>query len=81
MKRAGEFVLMDSSRSVHPEQELDVEPRVTVNHEFGLAERRIGLNGLVFAEQEVTHQGRKFHFPGWRLRIQRGTSDVRELRQ
>ena len=43
MKRPGEFVLMDGGRSVQPEQELDVKPRVAVDDELRLAERRIGL--------------------------------------
>jgi len=55
---------MDGRRSVHPEQELDVEPRVAVRHELWLAELRIGLEGLLVTEQEIAHERREIHVLG-----------------
>jgi hypothetical protein len=81
VKRAGEFVLVNRRRSVEPEQELDVEPRVAVRDNFRLSEGRIGLKGLVVAEQEVAHERREIDVFGRGTLIQRSEGDVGELRK
>src|SRR4051794_1341518 len=81
VKRAGEFVLMDGRRPVHPKQELDVESRMAVHDEFGLAERRIGLNGLLVIEQEIAHEAREIRFLRRRAYVEGCAGDLREFRE
>jgi len=54
VKRAGEFVLMDVRCSIHPKQELDVEPRVAVDDKFGLAifDRLLAADDVLGAKRD-----------------------------
>src|SRR4051812_9413248 len=81
MERAGEFVLMNGHRSVHPKQELDIKSRMAVNHDLRLAEFRIGLKRLIFAEQEIPHERWEVHLLGRRPLVECSTGDLRKLRE
>lgn len=74
----GELVLMDRGGSVHPEEELDVEAWVGVDDDFGFAEVGIGLGGLVFAEEEVMHEGGELDLGGRGAFVERGAGELGE---
>src|SRR3954462_15116594 len=81
MKRAGEFVLMNGRRSVHPKQKLDVKSRMAVNNDLWLAEFRIGLKRLIFAEQEISHERGQIHLFGRRPPVECCPGDLGKLRE
>ena len=50
---AGEFVLMNVRGAVEPKQDLDVKPRVVIDHQFRLTKARLGLQRLPVFEQKI----------------------------
>ena len=61
VESAGEFVLMNIRGAVQPEKDLDVEPRVVIDHEFGLTEAGLGLKRLPVFEQKIPDEGGDMH--------------------
>ena len=50
-----EFVLMNIRRAFEPEQDLNIKPRIVINHDLGLPKARLRLKRLLIIEQEFPH--------------------------
>src|SRR4051812_24670699 len=81
MEGTGKLVLMDVSGSLEPKQQLDVKPRIVVDHELRLTKARLRLKRLLVIEQELVDDRRKIDVECGRSILQRVLRDVREIRE
>lgn len=72
-------MLVDGCGSVHPEEELDVEARVFIDHDLRLAEGGIGLRGMVLVQQEVAHECGEIDLLGRGVLVECGAGDLGEF--
>ena len=61
MKRAGEFVLVDRRRAIHPEQELNIKAGMLVDDDLRLAKSRLRLRRLGIIQQEAAKKLLQIH--------------------